>query len=124
MLPCISIAGGVMNRFISSYMQLSLQHVAEGGTLAEEVISTVRTAQAFGTQNVLASLYETHVNKSRAVDLKAAVWHGAGLSFFFFVIYGAYGLAFSFGTTLINRGEGVSSKCRCLYEGISSDFVL
>ena len=95
-----------MNKFISSYMQMSLQHVAEGGTLAEEVISTVRTAQAFGTQRILAGLYDERVNKSRAVDLKAAVWHGAGLSFFFFVIYGAYGLAFNFGTTLINHGEG------------------
>ena len=105
-LPCIAIAGGVMNKFISSYMQMSLQHVAEGGTLAEEVISTVRTAQAFGTQHVLADLYDERVYKSRAVDLKAAVWHGCGLSFFFFVIYGAYGLAFNFGTTLINHGEG------------------
>ncbi|EIW59664.1 multidrug resistance protein 1 [Trametes versicolor FP-101664 SS1] len=104
-LPCIAIAGGVMNKFISAYMQISLQHVAEGGSLAEEVISTVRTAQAFGTQRILADLYDVRVDKSRAVDLKAAVWHGAGLSFFFFVIYGAYGLAFNFGTTLINEGH-------------------
>ncbi|KAI0350350.1 P-loop containing nucleoside triphosphate hydrolase protein [Trametes cingulata] len=104
-LPCIAIAGGVMNRFISAYMQTSLKHVAEGGTIAEEVISTVRTAQAFGTQRILAGLYDERVHESRAVDLKAAVWHGAGLSFFFFVIYGAYGLAFNFGTTLINQGH-------------------
>ncbi|KAI0714082.1 P-loop containing nucleoside triphosphate hydrolase protein [Cerioporus squamosus] len=109
-LPCIAIAGGVMNRFISKYMQLSLQHVAEGGTLAEEVFSTVRTAQAFGTQRILANIYDTHVQASRAVDAKAAVWHGAGLSFFFFVIYGAYGLAFNFGTTLINHGEATSGE--------------
>ncbi|KAI0643098.1 P-loop containing nucleoside triphosphate hydrolase protein [Trametes meyenii] len=105
MLPCIAIAGGVMNKFISAYMTLSLQHVAEGGTIAEEVISTVRTAQAFGTQHVLAGLYDERVDKSREVDLKAAVWHGFGLSFFFFVIYGGYGLAFNFGTTLINQGH-------------------
>ncbi|KAI0755198.1 P-loop containing nucleoside triphosphate hydrolase protein [Daedaleopsis nitida] len=109
-LPCIAIAGGVMNKFISSYMQMSLQHVAEGGTLAEEVISTVRTAQAFGTQHILSDLYDTHVNKSRDVDMKAAVWHGAGLSFFFFVIYGGYGLAFNFGTTLINRSQATPGE--------------
>ncbi|KAI0252878.1 ABC transporter type 1, transmembrane domain-containing protein, partial [Lactifluus subvellereus] len=49
-LPCISITGALMGKFISKYMQLSLKHVAEGGTLAEEVVSTIRTAQAFGTQ--------------------------------------------------------------------------
>ncbi len=94
--------------------------------MAEEVISTVRTAQAFGTQPVLAELYDTHINKSRGVDMKAAIWHGGGLAIFFFVIYNAYALgkssakfgclisgfhicsiAFNFGTTLINQGHGI-----------------
>lgn len=113
-LPCIAITGGVMNRFISSYMQLvsliflirlvfqlnhslrlSLKHVAEAGSLAEEVISTIRTAQAFGTQSILAGLYGQYVQKSRKVDMKAAIWHGGGLAVFFFVIYAAYALGMS-----------------------------
>lgn len=72
--------------------RLSLKHVAEGGNLAEEVISTVRTAQAFGSQAVLAKLYDESINKSLQVDMKAAVWHGSGLGVFFFVIYAAYAL--------------------------------
>lgn len=104
-LPCIAVTGGVMNKFISTYMQLSLKYVAEGGTLAEEVISTVRTAQAFGTQRILADLYDKYILDSRKVDLKAAQWHGCGLAVFFFVIYSAYALAFNFGTTLINEGH-------------------
>ncbi|KIJ64522.1 hypothetical protein HYDPIDRAFT_89952 [Hydnomerulius pinastri MD-312] len=103
-LPCIGITGGVMNKFVSKYMQLSLKHVAEGGTLAEEVISTVRTAQAFGTQKVLGRLYDNHISGAQAADGKAAIWHGGGLAIFFFVIYSAYALAFQFGTTLINEG--------------------
>ncbi|KAI0697870.1 P-loop containing nucleoside triphosphate hydrolase protein [Cytidiella melzeri] len=104
-LPCIGITGAVMNKFVSTYMQLSLKHVAEAGSLAEEVISTVRTAQAFGTQKILSKLYDVYVFKARKVDMKAAVWHGGGLAIFFFVIYSAYALAFDFGTTLINRNE-------------------
>ena len=91
-LPCIAITGGIMNRFISTYMQLSLKHVAEAGSLAEEVISTVHTAQAFGSQKVLGDLYDVYVGKARKVDMKAAVWHGGGLAVFFFVIYSAYAL--------------------------------
>ncbi|KAI4527252.1 ste6-like protein [Schizophyllum commune Loenen D] len=104
-IPCIAITGGVMNKFVSKYMQLSLKHVAEGGSVAEEVISTVRTAQAFGTQKILSAIYDVHSNNAEAVDLKAAIAHGAGLSCFFFVIYSSYALAFDFGTTLIGRGE-------------------
>ena len=106
MLPCVAISGIVMFKILSSYGGMSLQHVAEGGTLAEEAISTIRTAQAFGAQRILSDLYDVHVDKSRVVDHKAAVWHGACLAIMFFDIYGGYGLAFSFGTTLINRDEG------------------
>jgi len=71
---------------------LSLKHAAEGGSIAEEVISTVRTAQAFGTQKRLGALYDDHVNESLKVDLKAAIWQGSGTALFFFIIYSAYGL--------------------------------
>ncbi|KAH6917878.1 multidrug resistance protein 1 [Coprinopsis sp. MPI-PUGE-AT-0042] len=104
-VPCMGIAGGVMNKFMSKYKQLSLQYVADGGSLAEEVISTVRTAQAFGTQKILSRLYDGHVQKSLDVDLKSSVFHGTALAFFFFVIYASYGLAFHFGTTLIIQGH-------------------
>ncbi|KAF8149154.1 P-loop containing nucleoside triphosphate hydrolase protein [Crassisporium funariophilum] len=104
-MPCMMITGIVMNKFISKYKQLSLKNTAEGGSLAEEVISTVRTAQAFGTQTTLGRLYDHHINESLKVDIKAAVWHGRGLAVFFFVIYAAYALTFSFGTTLINSGH-------------------
>ena len=60
--------------------------------MAEEVISTVRTAQAFGTQKVLGKLYDERVNKSLKVDLKSASVHGIALSCFFFVIYSGYAL--------------------------------
>ncbi|KZT39956.1 P-loop containing nucleoside triphosphate hydrolase protein [Sistotremastrum suecicum HHB10207 ss-3] len=104
-LPCIGLTGAFMNKAVSRYMQMSLDAVAEGGTLAEEVISTIRTAQAFGTQSKLAKLYDVPINKSKTVDSKAAVWHGLGLGTFFFIIYSAYALAFYFGTTLILDGH-------------------
>ncbi len=86
--------------------RLTLKYVASAGTIAEEVISTIRTAQAFGTQHVLADLYDTYIFDAHAVDMKAAVWHGGGLACFFFVIYSAYALTFSFGITLMNAGHG------------------
>ena len=72
--------------------RLSLRHVADGGSLAEEVISTVRTAQAFGTQQILSKLYDAHIVQSRRADLKSALWTGGSFSAFFFVIYSAYAL--------------------------------
>jgi hypothetical protein len=77
---------------INANHRLALKHVAEGGTLAEEVISTVRTAHAFGTQKTLSSIYDVHVTSAKTVEAKAAFVHGIGLGIFFFVIYAAYAL--------------------------------
>ncbi|KAI9463111.1 hypothetical protein HD554DRAFT_1412883 [Boletus coccyginus] len=63
----------------SSAYRLSLKHVAESGALAEEVISSLRTAPAFGAQDVDQSLRCTRPSS-------------------------AYALAFQFGTALINEG--------------------
>ncbi|KZP07068.1 hypothetical protein FIBSPDRAFT_804345, partial [Athelia psychrophila] len=109
-LPCIAIAGTVMNKAVSGYAALSLQHVSAGGTVAEEIIGTIRTAQAFGNQKVLAALYDTHVEESRKVNAKEAIWQGAGVAFFFFVIYSSYGLSFNFGATLINEGHATAGS--------------
>lgn len=91
---------------IAFVIRESLQFIAEGGSFAEEVISTIRTAQAFGTQLRLSKVYGTHIDKAFIVDHKAAAVHGLGLAIFFFIIYASYGLAFQFGTTLILEGHG------------------
>jgi ATP-binding cassette subfamily B (MDR/TAP) protein 1 len=96
----------VMTKFASKYMLMSRQCISDAGSLAEEVISTIRTAQAFGTQTALADIYDTHIDKSKGFDDKVAILRGGVYAVFFFVNYSAYGLAFSFGTTLINEGHG------------------
>jgi ATP-binding cassette, subfamily B (MDR/TAP), member 1 len=47
-----------MNKFISAYKQQMLQETANGSTLAEEVISSVRNTHAFGTQHKLTAMYD------------------------------------------------------------------
>jgi ATP-binding cassette subfamily B (MDR/TAP) protein 1 len=84
-----------------------LKHVAEAGNLAEEVISTIRTAQAFGTQKIMSRKYDNNVDVTRIVETKGSIWQGAGLGCLFFVTYAGYALAFDFGTTLINEGLGL-----------------
>ena len=73
-------------------LRRALKHGADSGTLAEEVISTIRTAQAFGTQNVLAELYEVFCAKGRQASTMAAALHGGAMAVFFFVSYAAYAL--------------------------------
>ena len=70
----------------------ALQSVASAGSIAEEVISTIRTAQSFGTQETLSDKYNVPISDARDASLKGAMWRGGGLAVFFFVIYSGYAL--------------------------------
>jgi ATP-binding cassette subfamily B (MDR/TAP) protein 1 len=97
----------ILKFLFPSNARLSLKHVAEAGNLAEEVISTIRTAQAFGTQKIMSRKYDKNVDVTRVVETKGSIWQGVGLGCLFFVTYAGYALAFDFGTTLINEGLGL-----------------
>ncbi|KDR78665.1 hypothetical protein GALMADRAFT_244150 [Galerina marginata CBS 339.88] len=104
-LPCIVLTGAIMSALMSRSMQRSLSHLAAGGTLAEEVIASVRTMQAFGAQRMLSGMYDAHNRNALMIDMRTAGVHGIGLGCFYFVVYAAYGLAFYYGTTLILSGH-------------------
>ncbi|KAM0787890.1 hypothetical protein ACM66B_003940 [Microbotryomycetes sp. NB124-2] len=109
-VPCIAIAGAVMNKFISKYKQQMLEETAKGSTLAEEVISSVRNAHAFGTQGKLAAMYDEPNVRALNIGLRSAFANALGLAVFFFIIYSSYALAFYFGTTLILSGDATSGQ--------------
>ncbi|GAA5842598.1 hypothetical protein JCM9279_003631 [Rhodotorula babjevae] len=109
-IPCIGIAGGAMNSFISKYKAQQLEATSKASTLAEEVISSVRIAHAFGNQQRLADSYDESNQETLRVGLKSARFNGLGLGVFFFIIYSSYGLAFYYGTTLLLQGRATSGE--------------
>ncbi|KZV84576.1 multidrug resistance protein 1 [Exidia glandulosa HHB12029] len=103
--PCIVITGTIMSILIGKYANLALDQTAASGTLAEEVISTIRTAHAFGSQGTLSGLYNKFVMEANKYDAKQSLVHGLCMGAFYFTVYSAYGLAFYFGTTLLLAGD-------------------
>ncbi|KIY62845.1 P-loop containing nucleoside triphosphate hydrolase protein [Cylindrobasidium torrendii FP15055 ss-10] len=104
-IPVLVISGTFMNIAISKYTRMSLKHSADAGSVAEEVISSIRTVKAFGTQAILGGLYDSHIAKSGAAEANIGIWLGGTMSLAFFSIYSSYGLAFYYGTTLIQQGH-------------------
>ena len=104
-VPLIAIFGSVMTRFTAKYTTNALNNISEGGSLAEEVLSTVRTAKAFGSQALLGRLYDDFLLRARKEGYKSSLVNALGLMSVFFIIYSSYSLAFVWGVTLILRGE-------------------
>ncbi|KAF7314115.1 hypothetical protein HMN09_00570600 [Mycena chlorophos] len=108
MLPAMMIIGGLMGVLSERYTKQSLDHLAKGGTLAEETIASIRTAHAFGAQHVLARLYDGFILQARKYDIRKSATTGMGMAGFYFAVFGAYALAFAYGVRLVNEGRGTA----------------
>lgn len=101
---------GGLSRFIVKYSKKSLESYALGGTIAEEVISSIRNATAFGTQDKLAKQYDQHLAEAEKWGYKVKTTLGIMIGGMMGIIYLNYGLAFWQGAKMIVNGETALSN--------------
>lgn len=101
----ILINGSMFSGYMIKSSTQSIISFALGGSLADEVLSSVRTAVAFGTQDRLSNQYDEHLKKAEyfGFRLKAAV--GFMLGGMMFLLYMSYALAFWQGSAFLLRGD-------------------
>jgi len=96
--------------FIIKYNKQSLEAYALGGTVAEEVISSIRNATAFGTQAKLARQYDVHLTEAEVWGKKLKVVLAIMISGMMGIIYFNYGLSFWMGSRFIIDGQMTLSE--------------
>ncbi|KAI1375883.1 P-loop containing nucleoside triphosphate hydrolase protein [Hypoxylon crocopeplum] len=89
---------GVGSRFVVKYTKDSIQAYATGGTVADEVISSIRNAVAFGTQDRLAKQYNTHLIRAEYFGFRKAASIAVMVAGMMWIIYLNYGLSFWMGS--------------------------
>lgn len=100
----VVIMGGG-SRFIIKFSKLSLESYGAGGTVAEEVISSIRNATAFGTQDKLAKQYESHLRVAERWGMRLQMALGMMVGAMFGIMYLNYGLGFWMGSRFIVAGD-------------------
>ena len=103
-LAITAIMGGG-STFIVKYSKQSLQSYALGGSVAEEVISSIRNATAFGTQDKLARQYDKHLAEAEKYGYRVKFALAIMVGCMFMIIYLNYGLAFWMGSRFLVKGE-------------------
>lgn len=98
-----TMGGG--SSFIIKFNKQSLESYAVGGTVVEEVISSIRNATAFNTQDKLARQYDKHLTEAENWGLKLKVALAAMIAAMMAIIYLNYGLSFWMGSRYIVSGE-------------------
>ncbi|CAG8727330.1 38074_t:CDS:2 [Gigaspora margarita] len=106
-IPFLAINSCLMIKFSAILTKKCLDFYSRAGIIAEEAISTIRVAVAFGAQKKLSDLYDAYLGKARKEGLKKSLLVGFALGIMFFGIYAFDALAFWFAIAL---AMGASSK--------------
>lgn len=101
----ITVVMGGGSTFIVKYSKQSLESYALGGSVAEEVISSIRNATAFGTQDKLARQYDKHLAEAEKYGYKVKFALAIMIGFMFMIINLNYGLAFWMGSRFLVKDE-------------------
>ena len=79
-LPVIMIGGGIMTAMMKKHIGASLVSTGKAGSIAEEVVASIRTIHAFGTQKLLGERFNKHIDEMRVSGKKSAKGETVGLS--------------------------------------------
>ncbi|KAG8587247.1 hypothetical protein GDO81_005610, partial [Engystomops pustulosus] len=83
-----------------------LSAYAKAGSVAEEVLSSVRTVVAFGGQEKEIQRYTNNLGEAKNIGIKKAITSQLSVGFMYFIIYASYALGFWYGSILILGGNG------------------
>lgn len=90
----IVLMTSVVGKNIPAMSKKSIQAYAVGGTVAEEVLSSIRNAVAFGTEDKLAKQYDTHLQVAEHWAKRSKGLLGLMLGGLMCIVFMNYGLAF------------------------------
>jgi ATP-binding cassette subfamily B (MDR/TAP) protein 1 len=99
----VLMGGG--SKFIIQFSKKSLAAYAVGGSVAEEVLSSIRNATAFGTQDKLARQYDVHLAKAQKWGFRLKATLGVMMGFMLCFVFLNYGLAFWMGSRFLVDGS-------------------
>lgn len=96
---------GAGGRFMGMWNKKSLAAYAIGGSVAEEVFSSIRNAVAFGTQDKLAKSYDKHLIEAMRWGIRSKSMMSGMIGALLCLIFLNYGLAFWMGARFLTSGE-------------------
>lgn len=104
-IVALTLVMGVGSQFIIKYSKLSLEHYGAGDTVAEEVISSIRIATAFGTQEKLAKQYDSHLGLGEKYGIRLQISLSLIIGPMFAIMFWNYGLGLWMGSRYLVAGQ-------------------
>lgn len=103
-LVALFLIMSIGSRFIVKNSQANINAYALGGTVAEETLSSIRNAVAFGTQDRLAKSYDAHLTKAEYFGIRLKSSLAVMIASMMLIMNWNYGLAFWQGSVFLVEG--------------------
>ncbi|CAI9593212.1 unnamed protein product, partial [Staurois parvus] len=96
--PLLGVSAAIWTKLVASFTSKELCAYAKAGAVAEEILTTIRTVIAFNGQQKAIDKYDANLVDARNVGVKKSVTLNVSMGLSQFLIFGAYALAFWYGT--------------------------
>uniref|UniRef100_H3AJ76 ATP binding cassette subfamily B member 4 n=1 Tax=Latimeria chalumnae TaxID=7897 RepID=H3AJ76_LATCH len=103
--PVMGVSVALWSKVLTSFSSKEQNVYAKAGSVAEEVLSAIRTVVAFGGQEKEIQRYHKNLIDAKNIGIRKAIVTSVSIGFTFFIIYASYALAFWYGSTLILQEE-------------------
>ena len=104
-LPLMGGAGYVMAMSLQYWTKVASDSYADASAFAKEVISQMRVVASFGGEARACAKYAEALVKPTDAAMQQARWAGSSLGVVFFAMFGTYGFALWYGSTLLLAGK-------------------
>ncbi|XP_037706014.1 bile salt export pump isoform X2 [Choloepus didactylus] len=104
--PLIGIGAAIIALSVSKFTDYELKAYAKAGSVADEVISSMRTVAAFGGEKREVKRYEKNLVFAQRWGIRKGIVMGFFTGYIWCLIFCCYALAFWYGSTLVlDEGE-------------------
>ncbi|XP_059178858.1 ATP-dependent translocase ABCB1-like [Physella acuta] len=103
--PILFLSAGTIGYFFSTMTAKERVAYSKAGTVAEEVLSSIRTVHAFGGQDKEAKRYIASLSDARKFGIRKSLMGGLGQGMMWFIIFCNWALGFWYGGRLVRHGD-------------------
>jgi len=103
LLPLAAILGAMFGKVMAGAAAAGAKSYAAAGGVAEESIASIRTVTSLNAQGTAFTMYSRFLDAAQKSGVRSSINGGGLFGVFNLFMYGAYGLAFWYGSKLVSE---------------------
>ncbi|CAG2053737.1 unnamed protein product [Timema podura] len=118
-LPITLLFVGITTRIASALSRKELEVYGQAGSIAEEVLSSIRTVVAFGGETKEVDRYQVNLGAAKDNNIKRGFFSGLGFGGLWFCIYSNYAFSFWYAVGLVIEDKYDVSTMFTVLQGLN-----